>query len=62
MLKFKDWYIAKHGVYPGHNGEDMYFVMARLADAFAEYVDEAVATLLPDRGSPTTTWRPDVDA
>lgn len=56
MLKFKDWYIAKHGAYPGHRGELMADITARLADAFAEYVDEAVAARLPDLGHPTAGW------
>jgi hypothetical protein len=62
MLNFKDWYIAKHGDYPGLQGERYDHLFARMADAFADYVDYVVAHRLPDRGSPTATWRPDVDA
>lgn len=58
MMKFKDWYIAKHGIYPKATpGELISDVMARLADDFSEYVDEVVA----EKMAPPT-WRPDVDA
>jgi hypothetical protein len=62
MMNFKDWYTAKHGAFPGVEGEFYTDMFSRLANAFAEYVDEVVAVRLPDRGAPTATWRPDVDA
>lgn len=57
MMKFKDWYTARYGMWPGVEGEPIDLVMARLANAFAENVDEAVALRLPDRGQASSMLR-----
>lgn len=44
-MKFKEWYEKKHGKYPGICGEYTHTVMARVAEAIAEYVDEKIKEL-----------------
>lgn len=39
-MKFKDYYTEKHGVWPAHECERVDVAMARLADTFADFVDE----------------------
>jgi len=39
---FREWYIVRYGDYPGHALKEVHVVWARLADAFADYVDEVV--------------------
>ena len=39
MMKFKEFYEARYGKYPGAEGERYEDIFKRLTDAFAEYVD-----------------------
>ncbi len=45
MMKFKQWFEQKYGVYPGRVGEPNAVVDVRLANAVAEYVDEQVSKM-----------------
>lgn len=49
MTPFKEWYTRKHGAYPGEPEEFVGDIFQRLADAFAEYVDEAMKQTEADK-------------
>lgn len=40
---FREFYAERHGAYPGAAGEHYHGIFARLCDAFAAFVDEALA-------------------
>lgn len=50
MIPFREWYEQRYGQYPGDVGEEWSSIMLRLADAFAEYVDEVVAEIRKENG------------
>lgn len=50
MSDFKKWFEeTQHVKYPGVPWESTYFVMMRLADAMAEYVDKEVERLREEK-------------
>lgn len=43
-MTFRDWYVERHGAFPGSRGEMQDRIFERLCNSVAEYVDEATKT------------------
>lgn len=51
-LKFRDWYVARHGDWPGFHGDPYHVIFQAMTDGMADYIDEVVADIEKGRPPP----------